>query len=139
MGRRKSFASTRRVQRVESSQALLLAWRRIASQHSTEKAAGKASKHNARGQKEQHEKAKKKKEEAAKQRKKKALSEKKRIDELSTQDREAELQAIYEQNAAKKKSRKEKLDKQVKSLDRGRAGRGRIREATSASALQKNY
>jgi uncharacterized membrane protein len=48
------------------------------------------------------------KEEAAKQRKKKALSEKKRIDELLTQDGEAELQATYEQNAAKKKSRKEK-------------------------------
>jgi hypothetical protein len=43
------------------------------------------------------------------------------------------LHPIYEQNAAKKKSRKEKLDKQVKALDRGRAGRGRIREATSAS------
>jgi hypothetical protein len=73
------------------------------------------------------------KEEAAKQRKKKAFSEKKRIDELSTQDREAELQAIDEQNAANKKLRKKKLDKQVKALDRGRAGRGRIREATSAS------
>jgi hypothetical protein len=43
------------------------------------------------------------------------------------------LQAIYEQNVAKKKARKEKLDKQVKALDRGRAGRDRIREATAAS------
>jgi hypothetical protein len=60
------------------------------------KAAGKASKHNAQGQKKQHEKAKKKKEKAAKQKKKRARSEKKRIDELSTEDKEAELQAIYE-------------------------------------------
>jgi hypothetical protein len=50
------------------------------------------------------------------------------------------LHPIYEQNAAKKKSRKEKLDQQVKALDldrgHGRAGRGRIREATSASVIK---
>jgi hypothetical protein len=84
---------------------------------------------------------KKKGELAAKKKKEQALREKRRIDELSQEATEAELQELDNEKTARKNTRMEKLAAQVEALEPGRAGAGRVIKPTAASVAssQSNF